>query len=292
MTRLQTPLPVSRGTPPEFYCAEVWGGNRPMDGPIRLPGARGWVFSQPSEGGRGGDIHYVSLCNSGLISRMCLADVAGHGEPVARVSSEIHALLGKHMNTLDQRKVLAKLNQRLEGLNPSTMTTAAAITYFPPARAMSVSYAGHPPGWFYSQAAGHWQRMVIESREHAAGRFRDLPLATAAETTFSRHKQRVAVGDQALLVTDGVLEAPGPGGELFGEARLEQVLEEHRAAGTKELARAIVAALVAFTGDPRLAHDDVTLLVLEIVPGPKALGLFHGLRRRLLPRPAGLARSD
>jgi len=278
-------LPSVAHEPPAFYCAEIWGGNRPMDGPIHVPGARGWVYSHPSEGGRGGDIHYVSLCNSGLISRFCLADVAGHGETVARVSDEIHGLLRRYMNTLDQRRVLTDLNRRLEGTEQGTMTTAAVVTYFPPAHTLSVSYAGHPPGWLYRRAESQWSRLAPKAPVGGGSALRDVPLAIFAQTSFSRRKERVHTGDRVLVVTDGVLEAPAPDGDLFGDARLEHVLGEHAGDGVEALARAIVAAVIAHTHDEHLPHDDATLLLLEFEPGPRGLGIWHGLKRRFLPRP-------
>jgi sigma-B regulation protein RsbU (phosphoserine phosphatase) len=294
MSKMDAPsvaLPTVAQQAPEFYCAEIWGGNRPMDGPIDVPGARGWVYSHACEGGRGGDIHYVSLCSSGLISRFCLADVAGHGEAVAKVSDEIHTLLRRYMNTLDQRRVLAELNRRLEGTKQGTMTTAAVVTYFPPAHRLSVSYAGHPPGWLYRQAEGQWSRLVPQAAGEGHTAMRDLPLAIFPQTSFSRRKERTRNGDRVLVVTDGVLEAPAPGGELFGDARLAQVLEEHAGDSVEALVHAVLAAVTAHTHDERLPHDDVTLMLLELVPGPRALGIWHGLKRRLLPRPRAVKAS-
>src|SRR5947209_4327986 len=82
----------------QLVCAEIWGGNRAVYRAVELPGLRGVLFSSPSDGGRGGDVHYLSVCGSGLLSRMCVADVVGHGEAVAAVSGEMHVLLRKLMN--------------------------------------------------------------------------------------------------------------------------------------------------------------------------------------------------
>ena len=76
-----------------LVCNEVWGGNRAFYGPVERPGLRGVLFSQASDGTRGGDVHYLSVCGSGLISRACLADVTGHGESVAAISQTMHDLL-------------------------------------------------------------------------------------------------------------------------------------------------------------------------------------------------------
>ncbi|MEW6199676.1 MAG: PP2C family protein-serine/threonine phosphatase [Planctomycetota bacterium] len=263
---------------PQLVCAEIWGGNHAIDAPIRLPGIRGQVFSLPAAGGRGGDIHYVSICSSGLLSRFCLADVAGHGEPVAQVSQEIHRLLRQFMNHHDERRVLAGLNQRLQGTELERMTTAAAVSYLPPLRMLTVSYAGHPPAWFYSRAQGRWSRLRAETRRKGPI---DLPLAVLREAAYSRRKLRVRPGDQLVLVTDGVLEAPSSDGVLYGDDRLDRLLDERAGEPIEGLVAAIIASLRAYTGDPQLGHDDVTVLAVEFQKGPPALGLGTLLRNRL-----------
>ncbi len=263
---------------PQLVCAEIWGGNHEIDAPIRLPGIRGRVFSLPAAGGRGGDIHYVSICSSGLLSRFCLADVAGHGEPVAQVSTEIHRLLRQFMNNHDERRVLAGLNQRLQGTELERMTTAAAVSYLPPLRMLTVSYAGHPPGWFYSAAEGRWGRLLAETHEKGPI---NLPLAVLREAAFSRRKLRVRPGDRLVLVTDGVLEAPSPDGVLYGDDRLDRLLGERAGEPIEGLVEAIIESLRAYTGDPQLGHDDVTVLAVEFQKGPPALGLGTLLRNRL-----------
>jgi sigma-B regulation protein RsbU (phosphoserine phosphatase) len=269
---------------PEFVCAEIWGGNRAVQAPIELPGIRGWVFSQPCEGGRGGDIHYLSICSSGLISRMCLADVAGHGRSVALASGEIYRLLRRYMNNFDERRVLSDLNERLLANREARMTTAVTASYFPPLRRLSLSCAGHPPAWLYRQKEDRWQRVPSLTDGSPAPGLVDLPLATDAQTSFSRRKFQVAPGDRLLLVTDGVLEAPAPEGELYGEARLARMLEENRQADVQVLAQAIVDDVVAYTRDPLLSHDDVTLLLTEIVTGPPGLGVWEMVKNRVLGR--------
>lgn len=270
-----------------FYCAEVWGGNRPTDRAIQLPGARGWVYSRPCDGGRGGDIHYVSLCSSGLISRVCLADVAGHGERIASASTTIHGLLRRYMNNYDQRRVLYELNRRMEKSDVGTMTTAVALTIFPPRRRISISYAGHPRAWLQRRSETTWQMLDHEPSSRTAG-LSDMPLAIVPDVEFRRTNLGIRSGDRLLLITDGVLEAPAPSGEQFGEARLKAVLEANRRRGLGELVHAVLEALCDHTTCPEIAHDDVSLLLLEFEPGPGAVPVWHMLKRWLLRRPESL----
>lgn len=270
--------------PVAFVCSEIWGGNRPIDRAVEAPGIRGRLFSKPCGGGSGGDVHYLSVCGSGLLSRICIADVAGHGEQIAAASRAIHGLMRRYMNNLDQRRVLSDLNRKLEATGQLEMTTAAAFTYYPPSRSLSYSYAGHPPAWLYRRSLRRWERLELP-RGAGAG-LADAPLAVSDETTFSRAKVRVDVGDRMLVLTDGVLEAPAPSGELFGDERVDALLAEHNALDTAALSGRLIPALVKFTGDAALAHDDVTFLMIEFVPGPPGPPIWNAVRSLLL-RPRG-----
>lgn len=269
--------------PLDFYCAEIWGGNRRVSEPFSLPGVRGYVYSQPCDGGRGGDIHYVSLCSAGLISRLCLADVAGHGAAISAVSGQIHTLLRRHMNTLDQRRVLRALNRRLVASDLTLMATAAVVSYFPPSQRVSVSYAGHPPVWRYDSRQGRWSMWSLPSPD--ADALADLPLAADATTRFSRDTIRVNLRDRLLVVTDGVLETQSPTGEEFGEVGLQRLLDRLDAQTPEALGAGVIDGLRRFADRPTLAHDDVSLMVLEFVQGPQGLGLWHGLKRKMFGRP-------
>lgn len=286
---------TARGAPGQrvLTCAEIWGGNRPIDDNIELPGWHGRVFSRPCGGGRGGDIHYISICNSGLLSHLCVADVAGHGAAVAMVSGEIHRLLRRYMHSFDERRVLTDLNRTLVEKELGGMTTAAAVTYFPPTSTVSVSSAGHPPAWLYRREQERWSLLMLESAQQRDRRPVDLPLGIDPETRFTRRKERVHPGDRLLLLTDGVLEAPGAGGDLYGQARLAEVLRAHSGASPAEMVDAILASVKAHTGGGSLAHDDLTLLLIEFAAGPRAFGIWHALRNRLRgrrPQPDGAGR--
>lgn len=270
-----------------LVCSEIWGGNRPILTPVELPGIRGTLFSRPCDGGSGGDVHYLSVCGSGLLSRMCLADVVGHGQTVSAVSAEMLRQLRRCMNVHDQRRVLRILNRGLEQLGLKAMTTAALATYYPPARSLMLSYAGHPPGWVYDAAKRRWSRAALAEDGDPPEGIADLALAITPDVTYSRKTIRMAEGDRLLLVTDGVLEAPGADG-LFGDERVEAILHEHRDESCDRIGEAIVEALCAHTGDAALAHDDVSFLVVEFGAGPKSPALWLAVKNRIT-RPRGNA---
>jgi phosphoserine phosphatase RsbU/P len=264
-----------------FVCGEVRGGNDPIHERIELPGMRGMLYSHPCRGASGGDIHYMSVCGSGLIARVFLADVAGHGETIAAVGAEMHALLRRSVDTIDDRRVLARLDAQLQRAGLDTMATAAVATYYPPARRLTVGYAGHPPGWLYRASEQRWSRLDGPSTAPRSHRFLDLPLGTGLSPGFTRRRFELFVGDRILLVTDGVLEATSDEGHEFGEAGLEGLLRDG-SADLDTLDRRLLAALRAHAGSHHLAHDDVTFFLGEIVPGPRGPALWHVVWNQLL----------
>jgi len=266
-----------------FTCGEVRGGNGIVHEVVRLPGLRGMLYSRPCSGANGGDIHYLSVCGSGLLARVCLADVAGHGPTIAAVSSEMHAHLRRSVDVIDERRVLGRLDQRLESKGLRAMTTAVLATYYPPQRRLTVSYAGHPPGWLYRAREDRWESLYVVRPPLAPPAFVDLPLGTGLAPTYTRHRFRVSPGDRMLLITDGVLETTSPDDIPFDTHGITALLEAKT--GTyAHLADQLLRALHAHAATDHLSHDDVSFLLVEFVEGPAGPALWHVIKNRLLQR--------
>ena len=55
---------------------------------------------------QGGDLHYMIVCSRGALSRVVLADVAGHGEVVSSVADRLRTR--KHVDTWPQSILLTQ----------------------------------------------------------------------------------------------------------------------------------------------------------------------------------------
>jgi len=274
-----------------LICGEVRGGNEPVWTVVDLPGLAGVLYSHPCHGESGGDVHYCSMCNSGIIARVCLADVAGHGERVASVARVMHTELRASVNSWDEREVMQALDVRLEQSGLKAITTAALVSYRPWKRRLTVSYAGHPPGWIF-RAGGdgkgrRWERLTVNEPVTAGPC--DLPLGTGFGPTYSRSTVQAIPGDRLLLVTDGVLEAPAPDGTEFGDAGVERVLDQCLTAGNacEGLATALVDALRAHTAADAMTHDDVSFYVAQIIPAPPGPQVWQILKNFIIPTLTG-----
>lgn len=262
-------------------CGEIRGGTTPVYERVVLPGLRGVLYSRPCSGASGGDIHYLSVCGSGLISRICLADVAGHGETIAAVGTAMHAHLLRSVDTFDERKVLTRMDRGLEAAGLEAMTTAALVTYYPPSRRLTVTYAGHPPGWLYRARQKTWGVLQEEPPPPQPHKFTNLPLGTGLSPVYTRHRFKVEPGDRLLLVTDGVIETTTPNDVPFDTAGVTALLNSD---DCEALASRLLSALHAHADCGHLAHDDVTFLLAEIVDGPPGPALWHVVKNRLLNR--------
>jgi len=79
---------------------------------------------------------------------------------------------------------------------------------------------------------------------------------------IARHEITLQPGDGIVLYTDGITEAKNAQDEMYGVARLCQVLQQHRHLTAKELQQAVIADVKAHLGINEVA-DDITLLVLK-----------------------------
>ena len=79
-------------------CKELWGGTRNRDSEVSAGKVIGSICSTPCcEGGKGGDIYYFGVCKDGVISRLAIADVTGHGEAVSEISQYVYDALKEHI---------------------------------------------------------------------------------------------------------------------------------------------------------------------------------------------------
>ena len=126
------------------------------NGKSRLPASISGFSAGRFDGDeQGGDVHYVTLCGGGVITRIVVADVSGHGSVVAEFSSSLRSLLRKNINQKSQKRLVERLNRQFtEMAEMRRFATALVITYLASHDRLSVCNAGHPRPLFYRAANG------------------------------------------------------------------------------------------------------------------------------------------
>src|SRR5579863_1792529 len=116
-------------TPLQLTCGETWAKNDSVANLVNLPGLTAWVHSVTYGSGlAGGDVHYVSVCPSCIVSRIALADVSGHGQSVALFGEELEKLMRRYLLSLQPVELMPDLNnmvrEKLAGGHYATMVVA------------------------------------------------------------------------------------------------------------------------------------------------------------------------
>ena len=278
--------------PIPMQCMEIWGGNNAMDNTVSVPGIDAHVFTEPYGGdGHGGDIHYLSMCAAGNISRFVLADVSGHGDAVSDLAAALRRLMRKHINTVDQSRFAESLNEEFGRLaDKGRFATAVLATYYAPTDHLIVCNAGHPPPLLYRASGGAWSTLVPESAgiECDARRVgvRNLPLGVVEPSGFSQFAVRLERGDAVVLYSDAPMEAKSPAGEQLGIGGLTGILGGLDPSDPRALSDGVIARVRAHRGGGE-ADDDQTLIVLHhnaADPPPHSIGE----RVRVLGRMLGI----
>src|SRR5262249_1827527 len=146
-------------------------GNEGAASLVELPGLAVWVHSIPAgaEDG-GGDVHYVSVCPSCIVSRVALADVSGHGGAVVALSGKLRALIGRDLTALEQAGLMHDLNEavqtELDGVHYGTMV---AVGFHERRGLLVLSNAGHPPPFWRRTRRNEWVWFDDDSPRHHSG---------------------------------------------------------------------------------------------------------------------------
>jgi len=245
-----------------LQCMDIWSGNRSIENEAQAPGLEIFVYSQPYRGeSRGGDVHYVSVCAGGVLTRLILADVSGHGEAVAETSRNLRTQMRRFINTKRQQSLIHSLNREFTRLEESgRFATAIVASYMRHRNRFNICNAGHPRPLWYRSDSRTWSFVDHDLLE--TGRASNLPLGLDEATEYQQFDLKVSEGDILVLYTDALVEATDPNGQLLGELGLHKIVAQSESKNVRQLGHAVLDRVRNFSSN-RAAEDDETLLVLQ-----------------------------
>lgn len=252
-------------------CMEVWGGNQPANLGVKTFGLDAWLFSQPFEGqSEGGDVHYLSSCASGNITRVLLADVSGHGSSVSSVATQLRDLMRQNINRVSHRRLVAEINDQFTQLTEvGCFATALVFSYFAPKRQLSVSNAGHPSPFIFSARQRQWRQLQTPSSESKKP-IADMPFGVETKTHYSDQVVLLEPGDIVFCFSDALIEMETADHTQLGIDRLLEIVQRLDTNQPDQLVFQLIARLSDFAHGMPLANDDVTALFFrahETKPG-------------------------
>lgn len=197
-----------------------------------------------------GDIVAVARSNSGALYAL-LADATGHGLAAAiSVLPVLQVFFGMASKNLSLGLMAYEINRHLLSTLPVGRFVAATMVRLEPGR--GELWLGGTPDVLRLDCSG-----TVSERFASA----HLPLGIdGGASELPAQPFDWVPGDQLFLCSDGLLDAEGPSGEVFGNQRLEAML---RVAAPGQRHDAVRDALGVHL-DGALAHDDVSLMVIDL----------------------------
>jgi hypothetical protein len=185
----------------------------------------------------GGDFFQIVPYADGSLL-VVIGDVSGKGIAAAMlVAVLVGAIRTRAEETADPAAILHTLNQRLLGRAGSHFATCI-VAHLLPDGTVQIANAGHLSPY-------------QDGRElELPGA---LPLGIHADDIYETLRFELLPGQHLTFMTDGVIEAQGPAGELFGFQRTQSISNQS-------------APAIADTAKNFGQEDDITVLTLTLIP--------------------------
>ncbi len=185
-----------------------------------------------------------------------IADVSGKGVPAALFMVIAKTLIKNQMQVeKDPQEVFNKVNLQLCENNEAGMFVTAWMGVLEISTG-SFTYvnAGHNPP-LLKRADGEFEYLNMKP---------GFVLAGFDGIQYKQAELRLDTGDVLYLYTDGVVEATDTHSELYGDSRLQTVLNQNRDKSATELLKAVKKDVDLFVGEA-VQFDDITMLGLRMV---------------------------
>jgi serine phosphatase RsbU (regulator of sigma subunit) len=246
-----------------LQCLQVWGGTEAADQTLAMTGLDGYLYAKPHKGAkRGGDVYYLSSCASGRITRVILADVAGHGSKVSETAQDLRSLMQYYVNFTSQKKFMQAMNQKFaEITDEGRFATSVAMSFLAPKRQLSLSNAGHPAPMWYRAKERCWHVLGVDPDDKDSTASADLPFGIIEDTGYQQTDITFEPGDMLLLYTDALIESHGSDGRQVG---LRGLVNRLNALDNNEPDKIIPTLIerLADEDEHDLTDDDVTALLI------------------------------
>ncbi len=148
-----------------------------------------------------------------------IADASGHGPSAAVVAAMLHSIVHTYPSLpQNPTDVLTYANRHLltKRISDSFVTAFFAISE-PAIRHLIFSRAGHPPPLLKQSYGPGGEAVRIED----AGA---IPLGIADDVAYLDASIQLDPGQTLVLYTDGISEANGPGGNMYGVEGIETAM--------------------------------------------------------------------
>lgn len=200
-----------------------------------------------------------------------VGDVTGHGVPAALLMTSLRAFLRQGLadssNDPESAKlpaaVIAEVNKQLaRDIGPNGhFATLFYLDIHRPSATMRWVRAGHDPAMVYTPESD----VFIQLKGSG------MALGVIEDADFEQRSRDIYPGQVIVVGTDGIWEASGPKGEMFGKKRLESIVRNTANRPAQEILQAVIDGVNAHVHGELKGQgffDDLTLVVVKITEIP------------------------
>ncbi len=224
----------------------------PTDCPHHVAAARNRMYA-----GVGGDFYDFLRINDEQIG-LVIGDVVGHGVRASLVMAQIMGFLRSQPDELSRPiQIVATLNKMLIRLGDSIGSVLPCSLLY------GVIDAPTGVGFFIN--AGHPLPFITDRKKTKPLHLGESNLLLGVEEFAPIEACHTFLpGERLVMFTDGIVEAANPAGELFGDARLHEVINECISIDPESCAERVFHAVQEFRQDAEQT-DDETIVVIDRV---------------------------
>lgn len=204
----------------------------------------------------GGDVYDFIDYGDGRVA-IAVGDVSGKAAPAALYAALVSGILRSvATQQLSPAAMLAELNNQLQERKlDSQYVTMLFAVWNDDERTLSIANAGSVQPMLVSCDGEQMRTRLIEAEGFPLGLF---PNAEYEEFTISTRP-----GDLLVFFSDGIVDAENRDGEMFGNDRLIEVLDNLRETDAETAVKTVLESVSKFQ-DGHEHFDDETLLVLQV----------------------------
>jgi serine phosphatase RsbU (regulator of sigma subunit) len=219
-----------------------------------IPGARlaGRCLPALETGGDFYDVLPVGYNRFGF----SIGDVSGKSLPAAMLMAVARSIVrSEAIDHATPERVVTETNRLVtQDIPPNTFIALCYAVYEAASRTLVLANAGQITP-FVRHADGTVEALPIVS---------NLPLGIVADLHYEASGSKLLQGDSVLFLTDGLVEAFAPGGEMFGFDRVADLFGQIGHLPADEVVSGLIDAVCAWQSNQN-RHDDMTAIVLQVL---------------------------
>lgn len=205
----------------------------------------------------GGDFYDYHAAPGAGIYGLALGDASGKGMPAALLMAiSLAAFQISVKGELPPADLLAQLDATIMDITRTSQQNCALVylAIDPAAGRLSAANAGGVTPLLKTRD-GTLRWLNVSGMP--------LGIGVGAETRYMQEDCPVAAGDMVVMLSDGVVEARDPAGEMYGFERFERSVRQAPQSSAAAMLAHLTTDVLAFVRDTEL-YDDMTLIVVRL----------------------------